>query len=64
VQGVGAAGIGSLTDIIVADLVPLKDRGTFMGILAAVWAVASAIGPTIGMYIRIICLCYPGIELP
>ncbi|KAF8468646.1 major facilitator superfamily domain-containing protein [Gautieria morchelliformis] len=48
VQGVGAAGIGSLTDIIVADLVPLKDRGTFMGILAAIWAVASAIGPSIG----------------
>jgi MFS family permease len=48
VQGIGAAGIGSLTDIIVADLVPLKDRGTFMGILSAIWAVASAIGPSIG----------------
>lgn len=44
----GAAGIGSLTDIIVADLVPLKDRGNFMGILAAVWAVAAAIGPSVG----------------
>ncbi|KAF8523951.1 iron permease [Hysterangium stoloniferum] len=47
-QGVGAAGIGSLSDIIVADLVPLKDRGTYMGILSAIWAVASAIGPSIG----------------
>ncbi|KAF8576155.1 MFS general substrate transporter [Ramaria rubella] len=48
VQGMGAAGIGSLSDIIVADLVPLKDRGTYMGILSAIWAVASAIGPSIG----------------
>jgi len=47
-QGIGAAGIGSLTDIIVADLVPLRDRGTYMGILSAIWAVASAIGPSIG----------------
>ncbi|KAF8576200.1 hypothetical protein K439DRAFT_1247094, partial [Ramaria rubella] len=48
VQGMGAAGIGSLSDIIVADLVPLKDRGTNMRILSAIWAVASAIGPSIG----------------
>lgn len=52
VQGMGAAGIGSLSDIIVADLVPLKDRGNFMGILAAVWAIAAAIGPSIGKHVR------------
>ncbi|KAF8591534.1 hypothetical protein K439DRAFT_1249782, partial [Ramaria rubella] len=43
VQGMGAAGIGTLSDIIVADLVPLKDRGMNMRILSAIWAVASAI---------------------
>ena len=49
----GAAGIGSLTDIIVADLVPLKDRGNFMGYLSAIWAVAAAIGPSIGKHISL-----------
>ncbi|KAG8903877.1 hypothetical protein FRB99_002613 [Tulasnella sp. 403] len=48
IQGVGGGGILSLTEIVVADLVPLSKRGTYMGLIAAVWAVASAIGPPVG----------------
>ncbi|KIO20949.1 hypothetical protein M407DRAFT_80977 [Tulasnella calospora MUT 4182] len=48
IQGVGGGGIMSLSNIVVADLVPLSERGTFIGIFGAVWAVASAIGPPIG----------------
>ncbi|KAG8896929.1 hypothetical protein FRB99_008573 [Tulasnella sp. 403] len=48
VQGVGGGGILSLTEIVVADLVPLAQRGTYMGLIAAVWAIASAIGPPVG----------------
>ncbi|KZT52010.1 iron permease [Calocera cornea HHB12733] len=48
VQGLGGGGILSLTEIIVADLVPLRERGVFQGILGCVWAFASAIGPPIG----------------
>ncbi|QRV88141.1 major facilitator superfamily transporter [Ceratobasidium sp. AG-Ba] len=47
-QGIGGGGIITLTDIIVADLVPLAERGPYLGIVGAVWAVAGAIGPPIG----------------
>jgi MFS family permease len=36
------------TEIIVADLVPLSERGAYFGIIGAVWALASAVGPPIG----------------
>ncbi|KAG8951997.1 hypothetical protein FRC04_005330 [Tulasnella sp. 424] len=48
VQGIGGGGILSLSDIVVADLVPLSERGNFIGLFGAVWAIASAIGPPIG----------------
>ncbi|QRV88142.1 major facilitator superfamily transporter [Ceratobasidium sp. AG-Ba] len=48
VSRIGGGGILTLTDIIVADLVPLAERGPFLGIVGAVWAIASAIGPPIG----------------
>lgn len=47
-QGVGDGGIISLSEIVVADLVSLSQRGTYEGILGVVWAGASAIGPPIG----------------
>ncbi|KAG9044554.1 hypothetical protein FS837_007959 [Tulasnella sp. UAMH 9824] len=48
IQGVGGGGILAMAEIVVADLVPLSERGNYMGIFGAVWAVASAIGPPIG----------------
>ena len=37
-----------MAEIVVADLVPLAERGAFYGILGLVWAIASAIGPVMG----------------
>ncbi|KAG8972869.1 hypothetical protein FRB90_010125, partial [Tulasnella sp. 427] len=48
IQGIGGGGILAMTEIVVADLVPLRQRGTYMGVIGAVWAIASAIGPPIG----------------
>ncbi|KZT52008.1 iron permease [Calocera cornea HHB12733] len=48
VQGLGGGGILSLAEIIISDLVPLRERGLYQGILGMVWAFASAIGPPIG----------------
>ncbi|EED77989.1 hypothetical iron permease [Postia placenta Mad-698-R] len=48
VQGLGGGGCISVTEIIYADLVPLPERGKFLGITASVWALACAIGPPIG----------------
>lgn len=48
VQGVGAGGIYVLIDIICCDLVPLRDRGKYLGIINAWAGVAAGLGPVIG----------------
>lgn len=48
VQGIGAGGFYVLTDIICCDLVPLRERGKYVGILGAFAGVAAAIGPVLG----------------
>ncbi|OCH84463.1 MFS general substrate transporter [Obba rivulosa] len=48
VQGMGGGSMASLTNIIIADLIPLKDRGLISGVLALLWAVAAALGPVVG----------------
>lgn len=47
-QGVGGGAIIALTEIIVTDLVPMRYRGQWMGILAGMWAIGSVSGPVIG----------------
>ncbi|KDR66677.1 hypothetical protein GALMADRAFT_232386 [Galerina marginata CBS 339.88] len=47
VQGAGGGAIQSLTSIIVSDLVPLRDRGTYSGITGLVWTVGTTSGPFI-----------------
>lgn len=48
IQGVGAGGIISLTEIVVTDMVPLKERGKWFGFLSSMWAIGSVSGPIIG----------------
>ncbi|KAJ7588556.1 Mfs1.2 [Mycena floridula] len=48
VQGLGGSGILSLTSIIVSDLVSLRERGTYNGIIGLAWAFSIALGPLIG----------------
>jgi MFS family permease len=48
IQGVGAGGITTLTEIIVTDLVPLRDRGKWFSIIGAAVAVGTSAGPVIG----------------
>jgi MFS family permease len=33
IQGIGASGITVLTEIIICDLLPLKERGRYLGIM-------------------------------
>ncbi|KAJ7745521.1 MFS general substrate transporter [Mycena olivaceomarginata] len=47
-QCVGGGGIINLTEILVADLVPLAERGLYQGLVGLVWSFASCIGPPIG----------------
>jgi len=48
IQGMGAAGLMSLTFIIIADLYTPAERGRYQGLVGGVWAVASVLGPLVG----------------
>ncbi|KAL7907579.1 major facilitator superfamily domain-containing protein [Trichoderma velutinum] len=48
IQGIGGGGINFMIELIVSDLVPLRDRGTFMGVVFAVFSLGTALGPFIG----------------
>ena len=48
IQGVGGGGLISLSEVIVTDLVPLRLRGQYFGILASMWSVGSVTGPILG----------------
>lgn len=47
-QGVGGGGLLVLTEIVVTDLVPLRMRGQWFGIISAMWSIGSVTGPIIG----------------
>ncbi|PAV21574.1 MFS general substrate transporter [Pyrrhoderma noxium] len=47
IQGVGVAGIASLSQIIIADLVPLQERGTYNGLVALAFGFGTAIAPVV-----------------
>ncbi|OCK72790.1 MFS general substrate transporter [Lepidopterella palustris CBS 459.81] len=48
VQGVGGGGISALTYVIVTDMVTLKERGKWFGLITMMWAFGSVVGPVIG----------------
>lgn len=47
-QGVGGSGIIVLSEIIVQDIVPMRDRGIYNGIMGLVWALGTVVAPIIG----------------
>ncbi|KAI0180761.1 MFS general substrate transporter [Hypoxylon sp. FL1284] len=48
VQGAGSGGINMIIDIIVSDLVPLRQRGNFIAIIMSVYGLGSTLGPILG----------------
>ncbi len=51
VQGLGAGGLFPLALAVVGNIVPLRDRGRYQGLIGAVFASASIIGPLVGGFI-------------
>ena len=48
VQGLGGGGLMILSQATIADVVPARDRGKYMGIMGGVFAFSSVAGPLIG----------------
>ncbi|MEU9252166.1 MDR family MFS transporter [Streptomyces sp. NPDC048270] len=48
VQGIGAGGLMVTSMALIADVVPLRERGKYQGLIGAVFGVATVIGPLLG----------------
>ncbi|KAI1328160.1 putative multidrug resistance protein fnx1 [Xylariaceae sp. FL0255] len=48
IQGIGCAGLNALPEMVVSDLVPLRERGQYMGFIFAIYAISTTVGPVIG----------------
>jgi len=51
VQGIGAGGLFPLALATVGEIVPPRDRGRYQGLIGAVFAAASIVGPAVGGFI-------------
>jgi MFS family permease len=47
VQGIGGGGVATPSEIIVCEMVSLRERGLYAGIIGSVWAIAAVVGPII-----------------
>ncbi|ORX65322.1 MFS general substrate transporter [Anaeromyces robustus] len=48
IQGIGGGGLMSLCMIVIADIVPFRKRGLYMGIISAVFSFSYVLGPLVG----------------
>ncbi|WP_028049207.1 MDR family MFS transporter [Cellulomonas sp. URHD0024] len=48
VQGLGGGGLMILSQAIIADIVPAKERGKYMGPMGALFGISAVVGPLLG----------------
>ena len=47
-QGIGGGGLTVTATALIADIIPLRERGKYQGALGAVFGVATVLGPLLG----------------
>ncbi|WP_372595190.1 MDR family MFS transporter [Actinotalea sp.] len=50
VQGLGGGGLMILSQAIIADIVPARERGRYMGPMGAMFGISAVVGPLLGGY--------------
>ena len=48
VQGIGGGGILTLTNVVISDIVPLRERANYIAYVQVVWALGTILGPVLG----------------
>ncbi|WP_419703391.1 MDR family MFS transporter [Promicromonospora sp. NFX87] len=48
IQGIGGGGLMILSQAIIADVVPVRERSKYMGVMGAVFGISSVAGPLLG----------------
>ncbi|HEX4250350.1 MAG TPA: MDR family MFS transporter [Pseudonocardia sp.] len=48
VQGIGAGGLTVTATALIADIIPLRERGKYQGMIGAVFGVTTVVGPLLG----------------
>jgi len=48
IQGIGGGGIICLTEIVITDMVPLRQRGNYFSVVSGMWAIGTVAGPLLG----------------
>lgn len=48
IQGLGGGGLMILSQAIIADIIPVRERGKYMGLMGGVFALSMVLGPLLG----------------
>jgi len=47
-QGIGGGGVNLMADVILCDLLPMRERGAYMGLMLMVFFFGTSVGPYVG----------------